>query len=544
MTLPQAHGRVLLVDDSEIVLEVIREKLEEDGLEVVALLSPTQALALTQSADRTAHFDLVILDVMMPELDGLEVTRRLRSHPLTRDTPILLLTALDGSDDKVAGLTAGADDFLTKTSPDAEMLARVRSFVAVGRMRTTLSVRQDVLERLLEEPETQPEPARVVVLPAGSPLEPRLTLAVAGLPAGLPAVLQAVAQPVQVRGGAVDVLVTSYHHSVEHPEGLRHLPRDDGGPSLVVMDPEDAQQRRIAAFANGAEDYIPFTTPVAEVTARLAAILRRRQRHQNMRNARDRALLAAITDPLTGLYTRGYFMRTLAVELQRARRYQHPVTVLMLDLDHFKRINDSHGHAAGDEALRQAARAIRESVRQTDVVARLGGEEMAVVLAETDLASATVSAERVRAAVQDAQVCAPGGARICMTTSVGVAAFPVHAATLDGLMEMADAAVYRAKHAGRNRVVVTGFGPDQAPTDLPSAAPGVVGAARLEHLLQDPDSALRQLQKHVQALWATVHRQGGKPAQDLEALRLAADETASQLAALHAELRGVPKLSR
>ena len=164
----------------------------------------------------------------------------------------------------------------------------------------------------------------------------------------------------------------------------------------------------------------------------------------------------SIHDGLTGLCNYREFHRRLAEELERAQRYHRPLSLLMLDLDHFKRINDHHGHQAGDEMLRQFARIMSQQVRPIDLVARYGGEEFTVILPETDSGGAVATAERIRRAIARQVIAVARGTALRMTVSIGVAVFPADATTGDKLITAADRALYAAKRAGRNRVVAGG----------------------------------------------------------------------------------------
>ncbi len=157
-------------------------------------------------------------------------------------------------------------------------------------------------------------------------------------------------------------------------------------------------------------------------------------------------------DGLTGLYNRREFEDRLREEVQRARRYGKPLSVMLLDIDHFKNINDRYGHQAGDEALIAVADLIRLSARPMDAVCRYGGEELAVILPETDEAGAGIVAERIRAAIADSLTTTSEGNEIQMTVSIGYAAFPQDGDTGPGLVKAADQALYAAKQGGRNLV--------------------------------------------------------------------------------------------
>jgi len=162
---------------------------------------------------------------------------------------------------------------------------------------------------------------------------------------------------------------------------------------------------------------------------------------------------AANSDPLTGASNRGQFMRFGECEWNRAERFDHPLTVLLLDIDHFKKINDTYGHDAGDEALRAISTACRKNLRRQDLWARLGGEEFAVMLIEATENESLLMAERLRKAVSKLET-KSGGTTFGMTTSIGLAAADVGNETLEDALRRADEALYRAKETGRNRVEI------------------------------------------------------------------------------------------
>lgn len=161
----------------------------------------------------------------------------------------------------------------------------------------------------------------------------------------------------------------------------------------------------------------------------------------------------ATHDPLTDFFNRNRMTALLEVEIERARRYGHNLGILLLDIDHFKHINDQHGHQAGDIVLVTLAETLKRSVRAIDYVARYGGEEFLVIMPETRVEMALVSAERIRATIADSPVVLPDGTELQMTCSIGVAAYPTSGDNMDLLLNSADKALYSAKNLGRNRVV-------------------------------------------------------------------------------------------
>ena len=300
---------ILVADDEPVNLALIKRRLEWEEYRVETAENGGQAV---ESAKRLLP-DLVILDVMMPVLDGLQACRLLKEDPSTRDIPVIFLSALDDTDTKVNGLALGANDYISKPFRVEELLARVAVAIRLKRER-------DLLQESAEE-------------------------------------------------------------------------------------------------------------------------LRRRAEH---------ASEMSMTDALTGLLNRYGLQRALQRELSEARRYTRPLSCLLLDIDFFKLINDTHGHAAGDAALMQAARVLTESVRGSDVVCRYGGEEFLVLAPETDARGAHSLAEKIRLAVSS-RLFGDGERAFALTLSAGVAEL-LPGESGNDMIARADLALYQAKQRGRDRV--------------------------------------------------------------------------------------------
>jgi two-component system cell cycle response regulator len=229
-------------------------------------------------------------------------------------------------------------------------------------------------------------------------------------------------------------------------EATRHLPI-----LLVISDTDIA--RLAKGLDIGVNDYIARPYDRNELLARVRTQVRRRRFQDRLRHNYQRGLELALTDSLTGVYNRRYMATHLPSVMKQAADAAKPLALFMIDIDHFKRVNDTYGHPAGDEVLRAVARRIADTVRQIDTVARMGGEEFVAVMPDARADIAVRIAERLRQAVAEDAVAdarAPGG-RIAVTISIGVAlAHPGD--TADTLIQRADAALYRAKQSGRNRV--------------------------------------------------------------------------------------------
>ncbi len=239
---------------------------------------------------------------------------------------------------------------------------------------------------------------------------------------------------------------------------------------ILLLTSHSSTDNVVTGLEAGADDYISKPPKTPELLARLKAGQRVLQLEQSLREAKDKIHQLSITDPLVGTYNRRYLNDHLIQEVERARRYAHPLTAVMADLDFFKDINDQHGHQAGDDVLRGFVALARASIRQaSDWVARYGGEEFVVVLPETDLAGAAATAEKIRGCCATTPFETSAG-RLVVTASFGVAVLGPGAAPIgtaaEALLRSADAALYRSKHDGRNRITIA----DGVDADSPSLA--------------------------------------------------------------------------
>ncbi len=300
---------ILLADDEPVNLSLIKRRLEGEGY---AVITAKDGRAAVERA-RASVPDLIILDVMMPVMDGLQACRLLKELPATRDIPVIFLSALDDIETKVSGLSLGANDYISKPFKAEELIARVRVAIRLKRER--------------------------------------------------------------------DQLRTEAEQALQRAE-----------------------------------------------------------------NAQEQSM----SDALTGLRNRYGLQRSLLRAHAEARRYERPLSCLMIDIDKFKGINDNYGHIAGDTALMQVARILTESVRGSDVVCRYGGEEFLVLMPETQLEGALALGEKIRAAAAERQF--GDGERVFrLTLSAGVAELGVEESGHD-MIARSDIALYQAKEAGRDRI--------------------------------------------------------------------------------------------
>ncbi|HMA15588.1 MAG TPA: PleD family two-component system response regulator, partial [Kiloniellaceae bacterium] len=450
-------ARILVVDDIPANVKLLEVKLTAEYFDVVTAPDGPSAI---ERARRDAP-DLILADVMMPGMDGFELCRRLKADPETSHIPLVMVTALSDVADRVRGLEAGADDFLTKPVNDIALFARVRSLARLKQMMDELRVRQAAAggdATLLTEAEMEKAgalaDARVLLADPSDTLAGKVAgyLAEDGhrtqhVKTGQDALALAQSQP-------FDLLIVSLHLGKE--DGLRlcsqFRSQDDTRhvPILLLLDDEDLP-RLPKGLEIGVTDYLIKPIDRNELRARTRTQIRRRRYHDKLREMLQRSVALAYTDTLTGVYNRRYMNAHLDRKIMEIADTVKPVSVLMFDIDKFKAINDSYGHNAGDEVLRELARRVSRGVRDIDLVSRYGGEEFVIVMPDADIEVAVAVAERVRGLVADQPftVAGPTGA-LPVTISVGVATTRDPTETTESLIGRADQALYRAKGRGRN----------------------------------------------------------------------------------------------
>jgi two-component system, cell cycle response regulator len=423
-------ARVLVVDDVLANVKLLEARLSAEYFEVVTAMSGQEALDVCA---RT-QCDIVLLDVMMPGMDGFEVCRRLKKDPATHHIPIVIITALDQPSDRVKGLESGADDFLTKPVSDLALLARVRSLTRLKMMTDELRMRA-----------VSGHQVGMQAVAADSILDDGLNgrvLVVDDRPASYERIQSALRDTHKVD---VDGLrLCSQTRSLERTRNL---------PMLIIAEPEDTG-RVLRGLDLGVNDYLVRPMDRNELLARVMTQVRRKRYADRLRTNVQQSMELALTDSLTGLYNRRYMETHLETLVEKAVQSQRPLGLVMIDIDHFKSINDNFGHDAGDEVLRQFASRVQGSVRGIDLPCRYGGEEFVIVMPDADLAIAEAVGERLRRHIAaEPFLVTKGLNKLDVTISVGIA-MRLEGDGPDAVLKRADEALYRAKRDGRNRVVL------------------------------------------------------------------------------------------
>jgi two-component system cell cycle response regulator len=448
-------ARILVVDDIEANVRLLEAKLSAEYYQVsIAHDGPT---ALAMAANDLP--DIILLDVMMPGMDGFTVCKRLKADPITRHIPVVLVTALDGRADRIQGLEAGASDFLTKPIDDVMLFARVRSLTRLKlvidelRQREASGRRMGVIAGAASRLDGLG--GRVLIVDDNERQAQRIAteLSVEHRP-----VVESDPEKARISaGGPVDLVIINaaakgfdglrFAASLRSDERTRHL------PVLAMVDP-DERHRMVKALEIGVNDILPRPIDPQELSARVKTQIQRKRYTDYLRNNLDHSLELAVTDQLTGLHNRRYMTGQLDSLTKRAAMGGEPVAALLIDIDHFKKINDTFGHDVGDEVLREFALRLASNVRAIDLPCRYGGEEFTVIMPETQLADAMRIAERIRMHVAGSPFrVAQGKELLTVTISVGVSASLGEIDTPEALLKRADEGVYEAKASGRNAVV-------------------------------------------------------------------------------------------
>ena len=452
-------ARILVVDDVPANVRLMEARLLAEYFEVLTAGNGIAALQLCE----TASVDLVLLDVMMPGMDGFEVCRRLRANPRTAHIPVVMVTALDQPEDRVRGLESGADDFLTKPVNDLALVTRVKSLLRLKMLTDELRLRASTGVELgieaIPAPQgenTQKTRGRVLVVDDRPSSYERIVKflsaehAVGVCSDPQDALFKA------ADGGHDAVIVSSGLAGYDYLRlcsQLRSLERTRATPLLVVVG-TDQEAGLVRALDIGVNDYIRRPIDRNELLARVRTQIRQKQYQEKLREAVRSTLEMALTDPLTGLHNRRYLDTHLAGLFDSATARGKPMALIICDIDYFKQVNDLHGHAVGDEVLREFAERVRRNIRHADLACRYGGEEFVVAMPDTDLGYAIAAAERIRREV-DAHpfVVAEGREQVAVTVSIGVACREGQGDAPANMLRRADIALYHAKRAGRNRVM-------------------------------------------------------------------------------------------
>ena len=397
-------ARVLVVDDIPANVKLLEARLVAEYFDVVTAEDGFKALAICDEE----QVDIILLDIMMPGMDGFEVCERLKANPNTAHIPVVMVTALDQPSDRVRGLKAGADDFLTKPVNDLQLIARVKSLVRLKAVSDELRLRAETarqigIEEMLRSDGLMQTPGRVLVADGRASSQERIVRALKPI-AEVDAVTEPQAALLKAASNPFELVIVNSNFEDYDPlrlcSQLRSLERTRFLPLLLVAE-QGADEMVARALDLGVNDYILRPIDPNELVARSLTQIRRKRYNEHLRLNLQHTMELAIVDGLTGLNNRRYLDNHLKILFDRAAVRGRPISICMTDIDRFKLVNDTYGHDVGDEVLREFAARIRSTVRGADLACRYGGEEFVVVMPDTPIELAASVAERLRAIVED-----------------------------------------------------------------------------------------------------------------------------------------------
>lgn len=450
---------ILVVDDVPANVKLLEAKLMSEYYNVITAKDGFEALQQTKRHKP----DLILLDVMMPGMDGFTCCRKLKEDSEVSHIPVVMVTALSDPSDRVNGLEAGADDFLTKPINDSALMARVKSLIRIKvlmdelRLRDKTGLQMGIMQEGQNSFTSDVRGAHVVVIDDDvvqskrirEKLEPHYRVS------NIEFAMAALDEIKPMTDTDLIVLSTQLTDvdGLRLATQLKNMDTLRNTPILMLVD-EHETHLMLKGLELGINDYLIVPIDYNEMTARVKTQIRRKRYQEALKSHYQQSISMAITDPLTGLYNRRYLDAHLTNLVTQSIQNQKPLSMLIFDMDHFKHVNDTYGHDVGDEVLRQLAQIIIKSVRSSDLAARIGGEEFVVLLPETNRTAAFELADRIRMAIASTpfQINHPEK-EIMKTVSIGVSDINLQGDTPAELVKRADKGLYQAKNSGRNKVL-------------------------------------------------------------------------------------------
>ena len=453
--------RILIVDDDPTSLKLLESMLPVHIYNVVKANNGEEALE--SAFDQPP--DLILLDIMMPGMDGYEVTRQIKKDKRTKDIPIIIITSLDESESKVKGMEEGAEELLSKPVHSTELLARVRSMLRLKEYRDQLTIRTlsgesfGVLSKQDEEEiQINEEEMPKILLVEDTEVDAKIVRnALEGETFRLAIVRSGKEVFSCIDQEDIDlILLDILLPDMDGFEICRRLKKEHKDIQVVIVTCLDDLESKIKGVELGADDFLVKPIVGRELKARIKTLLEKKVHLDSLRTHYQEALGRSQLDWLTGLYNHGYFQQFLDYELKRSFDQGFPVSLIMIDVDNFKTYNDTLGHSAGDVILREMGQVIRNTIREVDFAARYGGEEFAVVLPYVNRENAIKVAERIHNSLTSHEFFHDDSIELGNpTVSMGIALFPEEASNKADLIIQADSMLYLAKQNGKNQFCIS-----------------------------------------------------------------------------------------
>lgn len=450
-------ARVLVVDDVAANVKLLEARLVAEYFDVFTAYSGEEALEKVEEC----RPDIILLDVMMPGIDGFETCRRIKANSDYSHIPIVMVTALDGAHDRIAGFEAGADDFLTKPINKLALIMRVKNLTRVKALVDEYRQRATTVEMLSEaqseDIKVSSEGAQLLFIGQNQNL--LNTLSSKLHEAGHDIVIESDASECLTHLSAHQHYETILIHQEEAGfDALRlsaQIRSSDFARNIpIIMLTETADEESLLkAFELGVSDYISLPIENSELLLRLRSNIRKKRYLDMLKNNVNSTLEMAFHDPMTNLYNRRYFESHLTNLITQAQNQGRELSLIMCDIDYFKSVNDSFGHDVGDIIIQYFAKTLLDCIREFDLACRFGGEEFIIILPDTEFKVACFVAERIRRTVASFPIYTQSEPEmIGITASFGVATLDENHQDMASFIKAVDEALYKAKQSGRNKV--------------------------------------------------------------------------------------------
>ena len=458
-------AQILVVDDVPANIKLLEAKLTSEYYDVLEAKDGFEALKVAKEK----RPDIILLDVMMPGMDGFETCKKMKEDSDISHIPIVMVTALSEHADRIRGLDAGADDFLTKPINDAALFARVKSLVRIKVLLDELRMRDQTRAQLgiaAENSFTADVNNSRILLVDDDPVQAKQLVQKLSDTYQIEWLEEPEGAIEKAAGGDYETVIVSTQLAdidglrlavqIKNREELRHV------PVLMLVDEDDAEIM-VKGLELGINDYLCIPVDKNEMAARIRTQIRRKKYQEELKSTYQQSVSMAITDSLTGLYNRHYLDTHLSNLYNQSMETHRPFAVLMLDMDHFKQVNDTHGHDVGDNFLKQLSAILLDEARRSDLVARYGGEEFVILMPETDRAAMKDAAERIRKKIEETPFIIDQAAQTSLTQTISIGGANITPPsqpgaaneTAEDFLKRADSALYKAKDTGRNRAVMS-----------------------------------------------------------------------------------------
>lgn len=417
--------KILIVDDEALNISIVAEILNHE----YDLLVATNGEKVLQIVSSDPKPDLILLDIMMPGMSGFEVAKRLKENPETLNIPIIFLTAKHDNESIVKGFDLGAVDFVSKPFQKEELLARLKNTLQIFNLRNALNRALEKSQQYAKTIESQMALIDKNIIISRTDLDGIIT-----------EVSDAFCK---ISGYRKDQIVGKKHSVVRH----RDTPKSLFVKLWETIINDDMWQGEIKNRSKNGSFYW-VDTLIYPTVDNFGDKIGYTAISQNITD-KKRVEELSITDQLTQLHNRMYLENSFHKEIKRAKRYNHSFAVIMLDIDHFKEVNDTYGHDVGDNVLITISKVLSEHIRETDILGRWGGEEFLILSPHTNNSEAYALAEKLRVTIETYPIDIIGH----KSCSFGVSMFDLRDETFKEVVKHADEALYIAKNSGRNTVV-------------------------------------------------------------------------------------------